>query len=81
MAMGQKPNRGPSEHFEPTTKIGSEMGGAPKTPKWDPIGFENHSHVEIWRFSSRSQGAPHGAGASGEFEGSRGVGGFGHVHT
>ena len=25
--MGQKPNRTPSEHPNPTTKIGSEMGG------------------------------------------------------
>ena len=25
--------------FDPTTKIGSEMGGAAKTPKWDLIGF------------------------------------------
>ena len=35
MAMGQnpKPNRTPSEHPNPTTKIGSKMGGAP-TPKW-----------------------------------------------
>ena len=24
------------------TKIGSKMGGAP-TPKWDPMGFDNHS--------------------------------------
>ena len=21
------------------------MGGAPKTPKWDPIGFDNHGHL------------------------------------
>ena len=33
MAMGQKTNRTPSEHPNPTTKIGSKMGGAP-TPKW-----------------------------------------------
>ena len=39
MAMGQKPNRIPSEHPNPTTKIGSKMGGAPKAPKWDPIGL------------------------------------------
>ena len=29
-AMGQKPKM----RFNPTTKIGSKMGGAPKTPKW-----------------------------------------------
>ena len=28
MAMGQKPNCAPSEHPNPTTKIGSKMGGA-----------------------------------------------------
>ena len=33
MAMGQNPNRTRSEHPNPTTKIGSKMGGAP-TPKW-----------------------------------------------
>ena len=43
MAMGQKPNRTPSEHPNLTTKIGSETGGAP-TPKWDPIGFDPQPH-------------------------------------
>ena len=37
--QGLKP-RTPREHPNPTTKIGPKMGGAPKTPKWDPIGFE-----------------------------------------
>ena len=37
--MGQNPNRTTSEHPNPTTKIGSKMGGAP-TPKWDTIGFD-----------------------------------------
>ena len=32
MAMGQKPNRTPSEHPNPTTKIGSKMGGG--SPKY-----------------------------------------------
>ena len=27
MAMGQNPNRTPSEHANPTTKIGAKMGG------------------------------------------------------
>ena len=27
MAMGQDPNRTPSEHPNPTTQIGSKMGG------------------------------------------------------
>ena len=31
----------PSEHQPIPAKIGSEMGGAPKTPKWDPIGEAN----------------------------------------
>ena len=26
--------------FNPTTKIPTKMGGAPKAPKWDPIGFD-----------------------------------------
>ena len=34
VAMGQKPNRTPSEHPNLTTKIGSSMGGAFCTPKW-----------------------------------------------
>ena len=38
MAMGQNPNRSPSEHPNPTTKISSKMAGAP--PKWYPIGFD-----------------------------------------
>ena len=33
MAMGQNPNRTPSEHPNPTTKIGSKMGDAPIS-KW-----------------------------------------------
>ena len=45
MAMGQRPNRTPSEHFYPTTKIGSEMGGAQKAPKWDPKTVLTHSHI------------------------------------
>ena len=30
------------------TKIGSKMGGAPKTPKWDPIGFDPQPR-HFWR--------------------------------
>ena len=37
LAMAQKPNRTPSEHPNPTTKIGSKIGGAPKTPKTVPL--------------------------------------------
>ena len=41
MAMGQNPNRTPSEHPNPTTKIGSKMGGEfTYQPRWDPIGFD-----------------------------------------
>ena len=37
MAMGQNPNRAPGEHPNPTTKIGSKMGGEfTYQPKWDP---------------------------------------------
>ena len=32
LAMGQKPNRTPSEHRNPTRKICSKMGGAPTPP-------------------------------------------------
>ena len=39
MAMGENPNRTRSEHPNPTTKIGSTMGGD-FTSKWDPIGFD-----------------------------------------
>ena len=43
--MGQKPNR--------TTKIDSKMCGAPKTPKWNIIGFDPQPlgcsiHVSTW---------------------------------
>ena len=37
VAMGQNPNRTPSEHPNPTTKIGSQMAGEFNyQPKWDP---------------------------------------------
>ena len=51
--MGQNPNRTPSEHPNPTTNIGSKMGDAPKTPKWDPIGFDHHSHLAFPRPPTR----------------------------
>ena len=36
----------PSERPNPTTKKGSKMGGEfTYQPKWDPIGFDNHSHI------------------------------------
>ena len=31
--------------FNPTIKVGSKMGGAPKTPKWDTIGFDPQPNV------------------------------------
>ena len=44
MAMGQNPNRTPSEHPNPTTRIGSKTGGEfTHQPKWDPMGFDNRS--------------------------------------
>ena len=36
-AMGQNPNRTPSEHFNPTTRIGSKMGGEFTYPKMVPL--------------------------------------------
>ena len=54
MAMGQSPNGlAPSEHPNPTTKIGSKMGGAP-TPKWYPIGLDNHKPT-CWVTSHQSR--------------------------
>ena len=43
MAMGQNPNRTPSEHPNPTTKIGPKMGGdghrsKARTPSEQPMG-------------------------------------------
>ena len=44
MAMGQKPNRTPSEHPNPTTKIGSKMGGEFTYPRMVPLVL-THSHI------------------------------------
>ena len=38
MAMGQDPV--PPVNIPMPTLLGSKMGGAPKTPTWDPIGFD-----------------------------------------
>ena len=38
--MSKSKARTPSEHPNPTTKIGSKMGGEFTYPKWDPIGFD-----------------------------------------
>ena len=48
MAMGQNQKPAPPVNirFNPTTKTGSKMGGAPKTPKWDPIGFDPQPHAD-----------------------------------
>ena len=44
MGMGQNPNRTPSEHPNPTTKLGSKMGGEfTSQPKWIPLVL-THSH-------------------------------------
>ena len=38
VAMGQNPNRTPSEHPNPTTQIGPKMGGEfTYQPKWDSV--------------------------------------------
>ena len=47
LAMGQK--LVPSVNIPIPTKIKTKMGGAP-TPKWDPIGLDNHSH--FWQGES-----------------------------
>ena len=49
MAMGQNPNRTPSEHPNPTTKIGSKLGGEFTYPQ-----MGSHSGFEPW---------PHGKNA------------------
>ena len=44
--MGQNPNGIPSKHPNPTTKIGSKMGGEfTYQPKWDPKTVLNHGHI------------------------------------
>ena len=52
---GSKPRLSPSEHPNPTTQIGSRMGGAP-TPKCNPINFDHHSHIRIHRHVTGSSG-------------------------
>ena len=49
MAMGQNPNRTPSEHPNPTIKIGSKMGGefAYQPKMGSQKGFDNHSHIQV----------------------------------
>ena len=44
---GSKSRRPLNIRFNPTTKTGSEMSGAPKTPKCggSQNGFDNHSHL------------------------------------
>ena len=53
VAMGQNPV--PPANIPSPTKIGSKMGGA-STPNWDPIGFDNHSHVDSERNTTRVRG-------------------------
>ena len=49
MAMGQNPNCTPSEHPNPTTKIGSKMGGAPTPPKkGSQNGFDRQPVDFLW---------------------------------
>ena len=48
MAMGQNPNRTPSEHPNPT-KIALKWVVNSPTPKWDPIGVDNHCHMVCQR--------------------------------
>ena len=43
---GSKP-RTPSEHPNPTTKIGSKIGGEFTYPTWDAIGFHPQPSVMI----------------------------------
>ena len=54
VAMGQNPKaRTPSEHPNPTTKIGSNMGEFTYQPKWD-MGFDDPSHVAWVRIKQRA---------------------------
>ena len=55
MAMGQKPNRTPSEHPNPTTKVGSKMGGELTNQNGIPLnGFDHHSHIVLTGIHSTS---------------------------
>ena len=51
VAMGQNPNRTPSEHPNPTTKIGSKMGGAPTNQNGIPLVL---THSNVWPAKSLS---------------------------
>ena len=51
MAMGQNPNRAPSEHPNPTTKIGSN-GWCTYPKMGSQNGFDNHSQIEPKRPTS-----------------------------
>ena len=60
LAMGQEPV--PPVNIPIPTKIDSKMGGNSPTPTWDPIGFDNHTH--LFRFpTGASASGPDGAGA------------------
>ena len=56
LAMGQKP--APAVNIPIPTTTGSKMGGAP-TSQWDPVGFDNHSHL-LKIEAPRTQGARNG---------------------
>ena len=73
VAMGQNPNRTPSEHPNSTTKIGSKMGGALKTPKMgSQNGFEPWPCATTgglppdWRVLGREESGSAGTGSSRE---------------
>ena len=59
LAMGQNPNRTPSEHPNIPTKVGSKKKWCTENPpKWDPIGFDHHSRLTAnKRPRRRSRGA------------------------
>ena len=44
LAMGQNPNRTPSEHPNPHYNRPKWVVNSP-TPKWDPIGFDHRGHL------------------------------------
>ena len=50
MAMGQNPNRTPSEHPNPTTKIGSLKWVVNSPTNQKGIGFDNHSDIPSHTF-------------------------------
>ena len=56
LAMGQNPNRTPSEHPNPTTKIGCKMGGEFTYPKMVPLVLTHSQMFVPWVWYFKGQG-------------------------